>query len=111
MKNNKEEQKKQKSNISTIILVAMFFIGVCILLYPAMSDFWNEKRQSQAVINYDDVIKELDSNDYAEDFARANELIDKLMFRYGMERHPEKAEISMEDSIESSCGFGYRIKN
>lgn len=47
----------------------------------------------------------------AEDFARANELIEKLMFRYGMERRPEKAEISMEDSIESSCGFGYRIKN
>ncbi|MBE5744118.1 MAG: hypothetical protein E7358_05330 [Clostridiales bacterium] len=47
----------------------------------------------------------------AEDFSKTNELIDKLMFRYGMERHPEKAVISMEDKIDSSCGFGYRIKN
>ncbi len=47
----------------------------------------------------------------AEDFIKANQLIDKLMFRFGMERHPEKAVISMEDSVESSCGFGYRIKN
>ncbi len=47
----------------------------------------------------------------AEDFTKANELIDKLMFRYGMERHPEKAQISLEDKIDSCCGFGYRIKN
>ncbi len=47
----------------------------------------------------------------AEDFIKTNELIDKLMFRYGMERKPEIAKISLEDKIESSCGFGYRIKN
>ena len=46
----------------------------------------------------------------AEDCALANLTIDKLMYRYGMERRPEKAEISMDDAIENNCGFGYRIK-
>lgn len=47
----------------------------------------------------------------AEDCSKANEYIEKLMYRYGMERKPEKAEISLEDPIEVNCGFGYRIRN
>ncbi|MBO7214601.1 MAG: InlB B-repeat-containing protein [Clostridia bacterium] len=47
----------------------------------------------------------------AEDFLRANELIDKLMYRFGMMRSPAKAEISLDDQIDVNCGFGYRIKN
>lgn len=47
----------------------------------------------------------------AEDCRKANELIDKLMYRFGMEKHPEKAEISLEDTIDRNCGFGYRIRH
>ena len=47
----------------------------------------------------------------ADDCVKANEFIDKLMFRYGMERKPEKATVSLDDTIEKNCGFGYRIKN
>lgn len=47
----------------------------------------------------------------AEDCVKANEFIDKVMYRYGMERKPEKATISLDDVIEKNCGFGYRIKN
>lgn len=47
----------------------------------------------------------------SEDFLKANELIDKLMARFGMMRNPAKAEISLDDKIDVNCGFGYRIKN
>lgn len=47
----------------------------------------------------------------AEDCMRANEFIDKLMYRYGMERKPEKAEISLTDSLDVNCGFGWRVKS
>ncbi|MBR5439027.1 MAG: InlB B-repeat-containing protein [Clostridia bacterium] len=46
----------------------------------------------------------------AEDCFKANELIDKLMYVYGMDKNPEQAEISLEDTVEASCGFGYRIR-
>ena len=46
----------------------------------------------------------------AEDCFKANELIDKLMYVYGMDKNPEQAEISIEDTVEASCGFGYRIR-
>ena len=47
----------------------------------------------------------------AEDFLKANELIDKLMYRFGMTRNPAKAEVTLDDNIDVNCGFGYRIKN
>lgn len=73
MKENKTAPKKKKSgSASTIILVAIFFVGLSVLLYPTVSDFWNEKRQSQAIVNYDDLIVDLTPEDYTELFSKAN---------------------------------------
>lgn len=73
MKENKTAQKKKKSgSASTIILVAIFFVGLSVLLYPTISDFWNEKRQSQAIVNYDDLIVDLTPEDYSKLFAKAD---------------------------------------
>ncbi len=47
----------------------------------------------------------------AEDCVKANEFIDKVMYRHGMVRKPERATVSLDDTIEKNCGFGYRIKN
>ncbi len=77
-KNNKNKAKKKKSSASTIVLVAIFFIGLCILLYPTVSDFWNEKRQSQAIMNYDELIVNLKPEDYTEHFRKADEYNRKL---------------------------------
>ena len=72
MKDNKTVQKKKSNNASTVLLVAIFFVGLCVLLYPTISDFWNEKRQSQAIINYDDLIVDLTPEDYTDFFAKAD---------------------------------------
>lgn len=76
----KKENKKNKkgSSLSTIILVAIFLVGLCVLLYPTVSDFWNEKRQSQAIINYDDLIVDLTPEDFSEHFRKADEYNEKL---------------------------------
>ena len=68
----KEKTKtKKKGNLSTIILVAIFFVGLSVLLYPTISDFWNEKRQSQAIVNYDDLIADFTPEDFSSAFAKA----------------------------------------
>ena len=69
---NRVVQKKKNSSASTIALVAIFFVGLSVLLYPTISDFWNEKRQSQAIINYDDLIVDLTPEDYSDLFAEAD---------------------------------------
>ncbi len=77
----KKKTKNKKSGLtSTILLVAIFLIGLCVLLYPTISDFWNEKRQSQAIMNYDDLIVDLTPEDFSEHFAKAEEYNRKLKF-------------------------------
>lgn len=82
---NKASQKKKSGSASTIALVAIFFVGLIILLYPTISDFWNEKRQSQAIVDYDDLIVDLTPEDYSGYFSKAdsyNEKIRNLSFPF-----------------------------
>ena len=75
---NRVVQKKKSGSASTIALVAIFFVGLSVLLYPTISDFWNEKRQSQAIINYDDLIVDLTPEDYSDLFAEADNYNGKI---------------------------------
>lgn len=47
-----------------IILVLMLFIGVCVLLYPSLSQYWNARTQTKAVENYQDILASLEKEDY-----------------------------------------------
>ena len=56
-----------------IVLVLMLFIGVCGLLYPAVSQYWNSKTQTRAVDNYQDILNSLKKEDYSTYFQEADE--------------------------------------
>lgn len=56
LKNKKDNLKKEsffKRNGATIILFAILIVGVLLLLYPAVSDYWNSIYQSQMIAAYD----------------------------------------------------------
>ena len=55
-----------------IFLVLMLFIGVCGLLYPSVSQYWNSKTQSRAVANYQDILASIKPEDYTAYFAEAD---------------------------------------
>ncbi len=78
MEEKNKKSAKKSSNLSTIILVAIFFVGLSVLLYPTISDFWNEKRQSQAIVDYDSYIENLTPEDYSEYFLKADTYNQKL---------------------------------
>ena len=61
-----------------IILVFMLFIGVCGLLYPAVSQYWNSKTQTRAVENYQDILDSLKKEDYSLFFQEAEEYNEAL---------------------------------
>ena len=58
--------------ITAILLTLGFLVGVCILLYPAFSDFWNSKTQSHAIVNYESVLQNMEPKDYTEIFDNAH---------------------------------------
>ena len=62
-----------KKNKIGIILVLMLFIGVCGLLYPSVSQYWNTKTQSRAIANYQDILATIKPEDYTAYFDAANE--------------------------------------
>ena len=57
---------------TVIFLTLGFLVGICILLYPAFSDFWNSKTQSRAISNYESVLEHLKPEDYAAIFEQAD---------------------------------------
>ncbi len=57
---------------TVIFLTLGFLVGICILLYPAFSDFWNSKTQSRAITNYESVLEDLKPEDYTAIFEKAN---------------------------------------
>ena len=57
---------------TVIFLTIGFLVGICVLLYPAFSDFWNSKTQSRAITDYESVLDNLDENDYNAIFERAH---------------------------------------
>ena len=67
--------KKRKT---TIIMVLFFFIGLLVLLYPSISNFYNEKHQSKAIVNYEDLLLNYHEEDYRKMIEDANEYNNKL---------------------------------
>jgi sortase A len=55
-----------KKNLTTIILFVVFFVGLGLLLYPTVSDYWNSVYASHAVSDYTSVVANLSDNDYDE---------------------------------------------
>ena len=62
-----------KKHLSTIFLVLILFLGVAILLYPTVSDYWNSFHQSRAIASYIEQIENIDPADYEEEWKRARE--------------------------------------
>ena len=66
-----------------IILTLGFLVGICVLLYPAFSNFWNSKTQSRAIVNYESVLEHLEPEDYSAIFQSAydyNEALREVEF-------------------------------
>ena len=49
----------------------MLFVGICGLLYPSVSQYWNSKTQTRAVENYREILESLQPEDYEAFFQEA----------------------------------------
>ena len=56
-----------------IVLVLGFLVGVSLLLYPTVSNHWNNKTQTRAISNYESVLKNLQTEDYSAYFDAAHD--------------------------------------
>lgn len=66
-----------------LVLVLMLFVGVCGLLYPSVSQYWNSKTQTHAVENYREILDSLKKEDYESYFQEAevyNTILNELKY-------------------------------
>lgn len=61
-----------RKHLSTLLLVAVFLLGVCILLYPSVSDYWNSIHQTQAIGAYENTLSTMTQKDYSQYFEQAD---------------------------------------
>lgn len=52
-------RKPSKRTASTIALVAVFLVGLSLLLYPTVSDWWNSMHQTRAIASYSGAVDEM----------------------------------------------------
>lgn len=57
-----------KKRLPTILLILVFLVGLSLLLYPTVSDWWNSFHQSRAVARYTESVDDID-----------NEALDRLL--------------------------------
>lgn len=78
--------KKRKT---TIIMIIFFFIGLLTLFYPTLSNYYNEKKQSRMISNYENILNSTNTinfNELKEKAINYNKELNKLkepLFNYG----------------------------
>ena len=60
-----------KNRKVTIVLLISFLIGLSVLLYPTISSYWNSKTQTQAIVDYEAILKNYKPEDYSHIFEAA----------------------------------------
>lgn len=93
-----------KSRNTTIILLISFFIGLCVLLYPSLSSFWNSRTQSEAIVDYESMLSQYKPEDYTAIFAEADAY--NHMLRELNEPLLEHSQLTQYHSVLNASGTG-----
>lgn len=64
MSSEKRPRKKKNSSLGTILLIAIMVLGVGIMAYPSISDYWNQIHQSRAISSYVRAVEQMDDSQY-----------------------------------------------
>lgn len=67
-----------KKHKTTFIMTLFFFIGLLTLLYPTLSNYYNEKMQVKTIYNYENILNDTNKIDFAKLKSEANEYNVKL---------------------------------
>jgi len=74
--------RKKSSKLSTIILIIILLVGLSVMLYPIVSNWWNTREQRRVIENYKAIIYEMDSDETERLIKEAHEYNDQLAGLY-----------------------------
>ncbi len=81
MNQSKKQKKKKKFSFSTFILIVIFIVGLSVLLYPTISNWWNSMHMSQAIVTYQEKLKDTSEEERKAMLAAADDYNQRLFER------------------------------
>ena len=94
-----------RKHLSTILLVFILLIGLSLLLYPSVSNYWNSFHQTRAIATYAENVAKLDNNQYDQLWEEARAYNQALRFRSNPYYLSEEQKAQYESLLDVS-GLG-----
>ena len=98
-----------KKHLLTVLMLMGLAIGVGLLLYPSVANYWNSFHQTQAIMSYSEAVSQMDTEDYKKilDDAKAyNKKLGKTGIQWVLS-DAQKAEYQKQLQIGTSDVMGY----
>lgn len=98
-----------RKRLTNVLLILMLLVGISLLLYPSVSDYWNSKHQTQVITTYMDSISSMDKNRYASFWDEAKAYNRDILLRENPYRVSEeqKAQYDMLLNPSNNGIMGY----
>lgn len=94
-----------KKNSSNIVLVLILLVGLSLILYPSVSDYWNSFHQSRAIVCYAETVSEIGGDAYDAMWQAAQDYNEKLS-RIGIRWKLSDEERSEYEALLDVTGTG-----
>lgn len=94
-----------KGKISTILFGLLFLVGFGILVYPTVSNQWNTYRQSKLISDYEEVVTEMEPEDFTKEWEAAK------TFNGTMQQNNLYADVFGEDDMELEDSEYWKVLN
>ena len=97
--------KKLKKQLPNIIFGLIFVIGICVFLYPSVSNYINSKNQSRVITNYQEALDNIPEEDYTKywnDAIAYNEALAQKTMSFTL----SEEELAEYNSILDATGTG-----
>ena len=91
-----------RKHLSTIVLVILLLIGLSLLLYPTVSDYWNSFHQTRAIATYAENVAALDNASYDAIWDAARQYNRNLLDRSNRFRLSEEQKAEYERLLDIS---------
>lgn len=83
-----------KKNLTTILLLVLFLVGLSLLLYPSFADWFNNLEARRVMSGYSESVAQLDQNQYEEYWRRAEE------YNHSLKNNTDRFNMSDEQKNE-----------
>ena len=98
----------KKISKSTLVLIIIFVIGLSLMLYPVVSDYWNSFHQSRAIASYVEAVNNMDQEEYDALLAQAQAYNQSLVgheTRFVFSDEEEAEYLSLLGSTGGAVGY------